>query len=121
MGSAIFQLEHAQDFSRELAGDSPEKLPAKYQFTPSMVESLASGYEKTGQPVAATRLRIDQAEFYKAANKPKAAVRVLAPVREADLSASYKTRFESLKASPELNLQLQKLNIEGAVIRDSQG
>ena len=121
VGSAIFQLEHAQDFSRELAGDSPEKLPAKYQFTPSMVESLASGYEKTGQPVAATRLRIDQAEFYKAANKPKAAVRVLAPVREADLSASYKTRFESLKASPELNLQLQKLNIEGAVIRDSQG
>ncbi len=121
VGSAIFQLEHAQDFSQELAGDAPEKLPAKYQFTPSMVESLASGYEKTGQPVAATRLRIDQAEFYKAANNPKAAVRVLAPVREADLSASYKLKYESLKASPNLNLQLQKLNVEGAVIRDSQG
>jgi tetratricopeptide (TPR) repeat protein len=121
VGSAIFQLEHAQEFSRELGGNSPEKLPEKYQFTPSMVESLASGYEKIGQPIEATKLRINQAEFYKRANDPKAAVRVLAPVKEADLSESYKSRYEILKASPDLNLQLQEMNIKSAVTRDSQG
>ena len=119
--SAIFQLEHARDFSMRLAARSEEKLPEKYQFTPPMVEVLATGYEKTGQPVEATRLRIDQAEFYQKTNNPKAAVRVLAPVREADLSADYRTRYESLKARPELNLQLQQMNVEGAVTRDSQG
>jgi hypothetical protein len=119
--SAIFQLEHARDFSMRLAARSTEKLPEKYQFTPPMVEVLATGYVKTGQPVEATKLRIDQAEYYQQANDPKAAVRVLAPVREADLSSADKIRFESLKAIPDLNLQLQKLNVEGAVIKDSEG
>jgi hypothetical protein len=120
VGSAIFQLEHAQDFSRELAGNSPEKLPEKYQFTPSMVESLATGYVKTGKPVEATKLRINQAEFYQRTDNNKAALRVLTPVKEADLSTTDKQRFEILRANPNLNLQLQELNIEGAVNRDSE-
>lgn len=119
--SAIFQLEHAREFSMKLAGKSPETLPKKYQFTPPMVEVLASGYEKTGQPVEATKLRIDQAEFYQRANDTKAAIRILTPVRETDLSSIYKERYKNLQASPELMLPVQKLNIKGAVIKDKEG
>lgn len=116
--SAIFQLEHAREFSMKLAARSGKKLPEKYQFTPPMVDVLATGYEETGQLLQAARLRIDQAEFYQKANDTKAAVRVLAPVREADLSSAYKTRYETLRASPELNRQLERINLESAVIRD---
>ena len=86
-----------------------------------MVEVLASGYEKTGQPVEATKLRIDQAEFYQRANDTKAAIRILTPVRETDLSSIYKERYKNLQASPELMLPVQKLNIKGAVIKDKEG
>lgn len=119
--SAIFQLERARRFSQTLAEDTPEPLPEKYQFTPPMVEMLASGYESTKQPVKAAELRVKQAEIYRDTGDINAATRVLTPVREADLSPNYKTRFESLKASPELNLQLQQMNVEGAVLKDSQG
>lgn len=121
VGSAIFQLEHARDFSKKLAGSSPETLPEKYYFTPPMVESLATGYEKAGNPVKATKLRIDQAEFYQRANDTNAAIRVLSPVRETDLSPTYKKRYESLRARPELMLPVQKLNVETDVIKDMEG
>lgn len=112
--SAIFQLERAWQFSMRLAGKSPGTLPEKYQFTPAMVEALATGYEKTDAPVKASELRIDQAEFYQRANDNEAALRVLTPVREMDLSESYKVRYKNLQTSLELMLPTRQLNIEGA-------
>lgn len=115
--SAIFQLEHAREKSMMLEDRSREALPEKYQFTPPMVDILASGYEKTGKAVKATELRIQQAEIYQKAGDTKATQRVLAPVKEADLPSSYKARYENLRISPKVtvpvkNMDLQKISIE---------
>ncbi|MEN8180054.1 MAG: hypothetical protein ABFS39_15740, partial [Pseudomonadota bacterium] len=59
--SAIFQLEHAREKSMVLQNRSSKALPEKYQFTPPMVDILATGYKNTGKAVQATELRIQQA------------------------------------------------------------
>jgi hypothetical protein len=127
--SAIFQLEHAQITSVELAlareesfrqkRVSTKALPESYQFTPQMVDQLSRGYEKTGELDKGVELRINQASIYYEAGDTKAVLRVLTPIKKTELpSGYYKTQYEKLMINPELKLpvgasNLHRLSTEG--------
>ena len=98
--SAIFQLEHAQEKSIEIENNSDGALPEKYQFTPQLVDMLATGYDRTGEASKGTKLRIEQAERYQKAGDSRATLRVLSPVKEAQVPESLKTRYETLIITP---------------------
>jgi len=118
--SAIFQLEHARDKSIMLEENTSKALPDKYQFTPQMVDSLSSGYVKTGQTGKATKLRIDQAERYQKAGNTKAKQRVLAPVKAAEVPSSLQPRYQQLRVSPETLTPARTMELQRASIRQKE-
>ncbi len=118
--SAIFQLEHAREKSIMLGETTGKALPEKYQFTPQMVDSLSSGYVKTGQVGRATELRIDQAERYQKAGDIKATQRVLSPVNAVEVPSSLQLRYQNLNANPEIRAPVRGLDLQRAQIEQKE-
>ncbi len=115
--SAIYQLEHARQKSQVLEDSSNKALQTKYQFTPQMVDMLATGYTQIGETEKNTKLRIEQAESYKRAGDIKATKRVLSPLQESRVPSSLENRYKSLTVTPAIKLpesrQLQLKNKDG--------
>lgn len=118
--SAIFQLEHAREKSIMLEDSTSKALPEKYQFTPQMVDSLAIGYERTGQVSRVTELRIDQAERYQKAGNIKATQRVLAPVKAIEVPSSLQSRYQNLNVNPEIRAPVRNLELQRAPITQKE-
>jgi tetratricopeptide (TPR) repeat protein len=98
--SAIYQLEHARQKSQVLDNSSNKALQTKYQFTPQMVDMLATGYTQIGETEKNTKLRIEQAESYKRAGDIKATKRVLSPLQKSRVPSTLENRYKSLIATP---------------------
>jgi hypothetical protein len=115
--SAIYQLEHARQTNQVLENSSIEALQPKYQFTPQMVDMLATGYTQIGETEKNAKLRIEQAESYKRAGDIRATKRVLSPLQESQVPSSLENRYKSLITSPAIKLpessQLQRIDKDG--------
>lgn len=98
--SAIFQLEHAQEKSREIEHRAAGTPPAEYRFSPDMVNMLATGYVATGQTSRSYDLRIDEAERFQQQGDERAVRKVLEPIKSDDLPSQLRSRIEQLTISP---------------------
>jgi len=98
--SAIFQLEHAQEKSREIGERAEGELPERYQFTPNMVNMLATGYVATDQPSRSRELRVTEAERFQQQGDTEAVRKVLEPIKAQELPAALRSRIDGLTASP---------------------
>jgi len=98
--SAIFQLEHAQEKSREVADRTEGALPEKYQFSPDMVNMLATGYVATDQPSRSYQLRVDEAVRFNSQGDTEAVRKVLEPIKTQELPSVLRSRIDGLNASP---------------------
>ena len=98
--SAIFQLEHAQEKSRELGERLDNELPERYRFTPNMVNMLATGYVATNQPSKSYELRVTEAERFKQQGDTEAVRKVLEPIKTQELPSQLRLRIERLTVTP---------------------
>ena len=98
--SAIFQLEHAQEKSREVEERTEGALPEKYRFSPDMVNMLATGYVATEQPLRSYQLRVDEAERFKKQGDEEAVRKVLEPIKTQELPVGLRSRIDGLAVSP---------------------
>ena len=98
--SAIFQLEHAQEKSREVEERTEGALPEKYRFSPDMVNMLATGYVATEQPVRSYQLRVDEAERFQKQGDEEAVRKVLEPIKTQELPVGLRSRIDGLAVSP---------------------
>ena len=98
--SAIFQLEHAQEKSRELGESADGELPKEYQFTPNMVNMLATGYVATDQESRSYELRVTEAERFARQGDTEAVRKVLDPIKAQELPSQLRSRIERLTITP---------------------
>ena len=98
--SAIFQLEHAQEKSREVEERTEGALPEKYRFSPDMVNMLATGYVATEQPVRSYQLRVEEAERFQKQGDEEAVRKVLEPIKTQELPVGLRSRIDGLAVSP---------------------
>lgn len=98
--SAIFQLEHAQESSRELGESTDGELPKEYQFTPNMVNMLATGYVATDQPSRSYEIRVTEAERFQRQGDTEAVRKVLEPIKAQELPSQLRSRIERLSVAP---------------------
>ena len=98
--SAIFQLEHAQEKSREVEASVEGALPERYRFSPDMVNMLATGYVATDQPSRSFELRVEEAERYQQQGDAEAVRKVLEPIKTQELPAGLRSRIDRLAVSP---------------------
>ena len=98
--SAIFQLEHAQDKSREVEERTESAVPENYRFSPDMVNMLATGYVATEQPLKSYQLRVDEAERFQKQGDEEAVRKVLEPIKTQELPVGLRSRIDGLAVSP---------------------
>jgi len=98
--SAIFQLEHAQEKSREVEERAEGVLPEKYRFSPDMVNMLATGYVATDQPSRSYELRVEEAERFQQQGDAEAVRKVLEPIKTQELPTGLRSRIDRLAVSP---------------------
>jgi tetratricopeptide (TPR) repeat protein len=98
--SAIFQLEHAQEKSREVEERAEGVLPEKYRFSPDMVNMLATGYVATDQPSRSYELRVEEAERFQQQGDAEAVRKVLEPIKTQELPVGLRSRIDGLAVSP---------------------
>lgn len=97
--SAIFQLEQAQEKSREVADRTEGALPERYKFSPDMVNMLAKGYAETDQPSRSYQLRVDEAERFQREGDAEAVRKVLEPITNLELPSGLRSRVDGLTVS----------------------
>lgn len=97
--SAIFQLEHAQEKSREIEDRAGGDPPERYRFTPNMVNMLATGYEATGQASKSYELRVTEAERFQRLGDEQAVRKVLEPIKAQELPVGLQSRIDGLAVS----------------------
>ena len=98
--SAIFQLEHAREKSREVEERAQGALPERYRFSPDMVNMLATGYVATDQLSRSYELRVKEAERFQQQGDAEAVRKVLEPIKTQELPAGLRSRIDRLAVSP---------------------
>ena len=97
--SAIFQLEHAREKSREIEERAEGAPPERYRFSPEMVNLLATGYVAIEQPSRSYELRVNEAERFKMQGDDDAVRKVLEPIKTLELPSGLRPRVDGLTVS----------------------
>lgn len=97
--SAIFQLEHAQQKSREIEGRAGGTPPERYRFSPDMVNMLATCYVATNQTSKSYELRVDEAQRFQRQGDEQAVRKIIEPIRDEELPAGIRSQIDGLAVS----------------------
>jgi len=99
--NAIFQLSHAMDAAKRL--NTPQTpAPQRIALPPVAVELLAKGYEATGRPDMAAKVRVDGAAALRDIERVPDSKQVLASMPAASvarLDPTSRALYEKLRAS----------------------
>ncbi|MEM6454989.1 MAG: hypothetical protein AAF772_07830 [Acidobacteriota bacterium] len=149
--SAIYQLDRARTLAvsldaratmRPIAGcpdgrcatpspahgvTGPRSAKATPHFTPEMAELLATGLEAQGKTLRATTVRLDAAKAQLDADRPAAAAKLTAPVKQLDADALTPIQRQRLRtidtrveAAPRTDLRLElqpTLRVDPSTVR----